>query len=166
MRFLRRRKRTQLAGVATTPSWWVAGDMPLRDGCRVQPLVDGREAMHAMCIAFLRAQRFILLAGWDIQANLLMVRGEDARAGADGSPEQERLIAQLRAVGLDDVAVALWISGQLRVVEVLGFAAQRGVRVGVLLWDAYHTGSHLTNDPEKERAALTAVGVDCLLDDS
>ena len=140
--------------------------MPLRDGCRVQPLVDGREAMHAMCIAFLRAQRFILLAGWDIQANLLMVRGEDARAGADGSPEQKRLIAQLRAVGLDDDAVALWTSGQLRVVEVLGFAAQRGVRVGVLLWDAYHTGSHLTNDPEKERASLTAVGVDCLLDDS
>ena len=67
-------------------SWWASGDMPARDGCRVHPLVDGREAMHAMCIAFLHAQRFILLAGWDMQANLLMVRGEDARAGTEGSP--------------------------------------------------------------------------------
>ena len=140
--------------------------MPARDGCRVHPLVDGREAMHAMCIAFLHAQRFILLAGWDMQANLLMVRGEDARAGAEGSPEQLHLVDQLRAVGLSNEAVELWTSGQLRVVDVLGFAARRGVRVGVLLWDAYHMGSHLTNDPEREREALAAVGVDCLLDDS
>ena len=147
-------------------SWWATGDTPPREGCRVHPLIDGREAMHAMCIAFLRAQRFILLAGWDIQTNLLMVRGDDARAGADGSSEQEQLVEQLRAAGLSDEAVALWTSGQLRVVDVLGFAARRGVRVGVLLWDAYHLGSHLTNDPEQERAALTAVGVDCLLDDS
>ena len=68
--------------------------MPARDGCRVHPLVDGREAMHAMCIAFLHAQRFILLAGWDMQANLLMVRGEDARAGTEGSPEQLHLVDQ------------------------------------------------------------------------
>jgi phosphatidylserine/phosphatidylglycerophosphate/cardiolipin synthase-like enzyme len=147
-------------------SWWVSGDMPARSGCRVRPLVDGREAMHAMCIAFLRAQQYILLAGWDMQANLLMVRGDDARAGADGSPEQEHLIEQLRTVGLSDAAISLWTSGLLRVVDVLGFAAQRGVRVGVLLWDAYHLGSHLTNDPEQEREALAAVGVDCLLDDS
>jgi phosphatidylserine/phosphatidylglycerophosphate/cardiolipin synthase-like enzyme len=140
--------------------------MPARDGCRVHPLVDGREAMHAMCIAFLHAQRFILLAGWDMQANLLMVRGDDARAGAEGSPEQLHLVDQLRAVGLSNEAVELWTSGQLRVVDVLGFAARRDVRVGVLLWDAYHMGSHLTNDPEREREALTAVGVDCLLDDS
>jgi phosphatidylserine/phosphatidylglycerophosphate/cardiolipin synthase-like enzyme len=122
--------------------------------------------MHAMCIAFLRAERYILLAGWDIQATLLMVRGEDARAGADGSPEQRRLLEQLRAVHLSDDAIAMWTSGQLRVVDVLGFAARRGARVGVLLWDAYHLGSHLTNDPETECKALSAVGVDCLLDDS
>ena len=58
---------------AESASWWASADMPARAGCRVHPLVDGREAMHAMCIAFLRAERYILLAGWDIQANLLMV---------------------------------------------------------------------------------------------
>lgn len=147
-------------------TWWASGDIPARPGCRVRPLVDGREAMHAMCIAFLRAKQYILLAGWDMQANLLMVRGEDVRAGDDGSPEQLQLIEQLRNEGLSEDAIALWTSGLLRVVDVLGFAAQRGVRVGVLLWDAYHLGSHLTNDPEQEREALAAVGVDCLLDDS
>ena len=166
MRLLRRPKKGPGRERTASGSWWATGDMLPRNGCRVQPLVDGREAMHAMCIAFLRAQEYILLAGWDMQASLLMVRGEDARAGADDSPEQQHLVAQLRAVGLSDEAIALWTSEQLRVTDVLGFAARRGVRVGVLLWDAFHMGSHLTNDPEKERAALTAVGVDCLLDDS
>lgn len=163
------RRRAQGVASATTPmptTWWASGDMPPRDGCRVHPLVDGREAMHAMCIAFLRAEKFILLAGWDIQANLQMVRGEDARAGEDGSSEQQRLIQQLQTVGLNEEAIALWTSGQLRVMDVLGFAVRRGVRVGVLLWDAFHLGSHLTNDPEQECAALASVGVDCLLDDS
>jgi len=168
MRLFSSRKRPEASHdqVAETASWWTSGDMPARAGCRVHPLVDGREAMHAMCVAFLRAERYILLAGWDIQANLLMVRGEDARAGADGSPAQQQLIQQLQAVGLSEDAIALWTSGQLRVVDVLGFAARRGVRVGVLLWDAYHMGSHLTNNPEAERKELSAVGVDCLLDDS
>jgi phosphatidylserine/phosphatidylglycerophosphate/cardiolipin synthase-like enzyme len=147
-------------------SWWASGDMLPRDDCHVTPLVDGREAMHAMCVAFLRASEYILLAGWDIQATLMMVRGEDARAGVDGSSEQDELVAHLRSVGLSDAAIALWTAGTLRVTDVLGFVAQRGVRVGVLLWDAHHLGSHLTNDPERERAALEAVGVDCLLDDS
>lgn len=154
------------SAIPESGSWWAPDDMPPREGCRVHPLVDGREAMHAMCLAFLRARHFILLAGWDMQAGLLMVRGEDTRAGADGSPEQAQLVAQLRASGLSDEAVALWTAGQLRVVDVLGFAARRGVQVGVLLWDAYHLGSHLTNDPVKERDVLTEVGVDCLLDDS
>ena len=163
----RRWTRGAASGAAPTPAtWWASGDMPPRDGCRVRPLVDGREAMHAMCIAFLRAEKFILLAGWDIQANLQMVRGEDARAGEDGSAEQRHLIQQLQSVGLNDEAIALWTSGQLRVVDVLDFAVRRGVRVGVLLWDAFHFGSHLTNDPEQEREALASVGVDCLLDDS
>jgi phosphatidylserine/phosphatidylglycerophosphate/cardiolipin synthase-like enzyme len=168
MRLFRRRELpASIPGRMTiATSWWTPGDMPARAGCRVRPLIDGREAMHAMCIAFLRAERYILLAGWDIQANLLMVRGEDARVGEDGSPEQEHLIEQLQGIGLSEDAIALWVSGRLRVVDVLGFAAQRGVHVGVLLWDAYHLGSHLTNDPETERKELSAVGVDCLLDDS
>src|SRR5262249_16388499 len=53
-----------------------------------------------------------------------------------------------------------------RVVDVLGFAARRGVRVGVLLWDAFHIANHLINDPTRQRELLAAAGVECLLDDS
>jgi phosphatidylserine/phosphatidylglycerophosphate/cardiolipin synthase-like enzyme len=95
-----------------------------------------------------------------------MVRGEDAHAGAANTPEQHAYEADLRAAGLDDEAIQFWNSHPLTVKDVLGFAIQRGAKVGVLLWDAFHFGSHLTNDPEEERRALAAVGVDCLLDDS
>lgn len=145
---------------------WSPGDLPVRQGCLVHPLIDGRAAMLEMCKAFLSARDYILLAGWDMQADLLLVRGSDARAGDPGSLEQEQLLASLRAAGLDDEAIGLWGSGALRVTDVLGFAARRGARVGVLLWDAFHLGSHLTNDPRTESEALAAVGVDCLLDDS
>lgn len=145
---------------------WAAGDFPMRAGCQVEPLIDGRAAMFAMCLAFLTARRYILLAAWDVRADLPMVRGGDARVGADGSPEQEEFLATLREEGLDEDAIVLWRSEQLRVVDVLGYAARRGARVGVLLWDAYHGMSHLTNSPEAERGVLVAAGVDCLLDDS
>jgi len=151
---------------ARAGSWWAEDDLPVRDGCHVTPLVDGHAAMLAMGRAFLGARRYILLAGWDIRADLPMVRGDDVRAGADGAPEQRALLAGLREAGLDDAALAFWGAGQLRVADVLGFAASRGVQVGVLLWDAFHLGSHLTNDPTKERAVLERVGAQVLLDDS
>jgi len=150
----------------TSGDWWASGDLPRRQGCRVHPLIDGRATMLAMCRAFLSAKSYILLAGWDIRADLLMVRGEDAHVGPEGSPEQLELLADLRAEGLDDDALALWNANRLRVADVLGFAVERGARVGVLLWDAFHVGSHLTNDPNREQKMLQAVGVDCLLDDS
>lgn len=147
-------------------SWWAVGDAPVRGGSGAHPLIDGRAAMLAMCRAFLTAKRFILLAAWDIRADLLMVRGEDVRLGDDMHPKQRALLAGLRAEGLDDAAITFWDTHPLRVADVLGFAVTRGARVGVLLWDAYHLNSHLTNDPRHEQAALAAHGVDCLLDDS
>lgn len=146
-------------------AWWAAGDFPARSGCKVEPLIDGRAALYAMCVAFLTAREYILLAGWDICVDLPLVRGGDVRLGPDGSPEQERLLSLLREQGLSDEALALWSAEQLRVVDVLGYAARRGVRVGVLLWDAFRM-SHVTNDPVEQREALRAVGVDCVLDDS
>ncbi|HEX6123702.1 MAG TPA: hypothetical protein VFY89_11105, partial [Ktedonobacterales bacterium] len=154
------------ASAQSSQSWWATGDSPPRDGCRAHPLIDGRAAMLAMCRAFLTAKQYILLVGWDIRADLLIVRGEDAFAGAADSPEQLAYEADLRAAGLDDAAIQFWNTQPLTVSNVMGFAVRRGVKVGVLLWDAYHFGSHLTNDPEEERKALAAVGVDCLLDDS
>ncbi len=147
-------------------SWWVEGDFPVRQGVAAHPLVDGRAAMLAMCRAFLSARRYILLAAWDIRADLEMVRGEDAHVGPDGSPEQRQLIAELRQEGLSDEAIALWNAGHLQVRDVLGFAVKRGVKVGVLLWEPPSISSHLTNSPDKQHELLSEVGVDCLLDNS
>ncbi len=153
-----------VAGPDTT--WWADGDFPARDGCHLQPYIDGHAAMLAMCRAFLSARRYVLLAAWDLHVELPMVRGQDVHLGSDGGPQQAALLESLRAEGCDEEALALWMGNRLRVVDVLGFAAQRGVRVGVLLWDAFHHGSHLTNDPHMQQAALHRVGVECLLDDS
>jgi phosphatidylserine/phosphatidylglycerophosphate/cardiolipin synthase-like enzyme len=153
------------AASATAP-WWAEGDFPVRQGVVGQPLIDGRAAMLALCRGFLSAQRFILLAAWDIRADLQMVRGEDTHVGDDGSPEQNELIAGLRKEGLSEEAIALWNAGRLQVRDVLGFAAQRGVKVGVLLWDPPNLGVHLTNNPTEQQKLLAEVGVDCLLDNS
>jgi hypothetical protein len=53
---------------ATAPhaSWLVRGDAPGRVTQTLVPLVDGRAAMLAMCVAFLAAKESIWLADWDI----------------------------------------------------------------------------------------------------
>ena len=159
------RRETERAHVDASV-FWAAGDYAPHEGVRITPLIDGRAAMLAMCRAFLTASSFILLAGWDICADLDMVRGEDVRMGPDGSPEQAAFIASLRTEGFSDEALALWEGGRLQVRDVLGLAVRRGVRVGVLLWDPPSLGVHLTNDTRKQREELVAVGVDCLLDTS
>jgi phosphatidylserine/phosphatidylglycerophosphate/cardiolipin synthase-like enzyme len=119
--------------------------------------------MLSMCMAFLSARRSILLAAWDIRADLPMVRGEDLLLDS----ETERgLLARLQSAGLGEEALAFWAQGKLTVADVLGFAAVRGVKVGVLLWDGYQAGMHLTNNPREEGKRLEAVGVKVLLDSS
>jgi len=148
--------------------WWAHGDAPVRVAQTLVPLVDGRAAMLAMCAAFLAAKESIWLADWDMHARLQMVRGHDRRAGKDGSPEQHALIARLRAAGLDDEAIGLWESGRLRVMDVLGFAARRGVDVHVLLWAPFNPSglAHIINNPADQRRILEARGVHCRLDKS
>lgn len=147
-------------------SFWTEGDFPVRSGVQARPLIDGRAAMLAMGRAFLGARQSILLAGWDIRADLQMVRGEDAHVGEDGSPEQNELIEGLRKDGLAEDAISLWNANRLQVRDILGFAVQHGVKVGVLLWDAPNLGVHITNDPAEQQRLLAEVGVDCLLDNS
>jgi phosphatidylserine/phosphatidylglycerophosphate/cardiolipin synthase-like enzyme len=146
--------------------WWITGDFPVRPGTVVEPLVDGRAAFFAMTVAFLTARSYILVAAWDICAELPLVRGSDLQIGDQDPMERERFISVLRQEGLDNHAMALWQSDHLRVVDVLGFAARRGVRVGVLLWSAMNGLGHITNAPLEQRDLLHAAGVDCLLDDS
>jgi phosphatidylserine/phosphatidylglycerophosphate/cardiolipin synthase-like enzyme len=149
-----------------TSAWWTAGDFPPRDGCRVEPLVDGHAAMLSLCEAFLSAKRSILLGAWDIRADLPLVRGDDLSLNGEAAREEHGLLARLQNAGLDEEALTFWSSGKLTVADVLGFAVARGVRVGVLLWDGYQTGMHLTNNPHEERKLLEGVGVQVLLDDS
>jgi phosphatidylserine/phosphatidylglycerophosphate/cardiolipin synthase-like enzyme len=168
MALRRQRQQTKHAparGIADC-AWWALGDAPVRVAQTLTPLVDGRAAMLAMCAAFLSAKESIWLADWDLHARLLMVRGRDQRAGADGSPEQEALVERLRAAGLDGAAITLWRTGQLRVVDVLGFAADRGVDVRVLLWNPYDPRGavHMVNNPTEQQRLLEARGVKCNLD--
>lgn len=153
---------------AAQPTWWARGDAPVRVADAAVPLIDGRAGMLAMCIAFLSAKHSIWLADWDLHARLLMVRGRDQRAGPDGSPDQEHLLASLRAAGLDDAALALWTSGRLRVMDVLGFAAQRGVDVRVLIWSPFNPFGlfHITNNTNTQQRLLAVRGVACRQDKS
>lgn len=155
-----------VAGEVAGSEWWAAGDAPVRVAEALAPLVDGRSAMLAMCVAFLSAKRSIWLADWSLHARLMLVRGKDRRAGRDGSPEQNALIARLRGAGLDDEALALWSAGRLSVMDVLGFAARRGVDVRVLLWFPFDPFGrlHIVNDPNKQRKLLESRGVQCRLD--
>jgi len=148
--------------------WWAHGDAPVRVAEALAPLVDGRAAMLAMCVAFLTAKRSIWLADWSLHARLRMVRGRDQRAGKDGTPEQYALIDRLRAAGLDREAIALWESDGLRVVDVLSFAARRGVQTHVLLWGPFNPGGmlHMIGEPHKQQHILRESGVDCRLDKS
>ncbi len=158
-----------LTGEATSDKdWWAHGDYDVGIAEALAPLVDGRAAMLAMCVAFLTAKQSIWLADWSLHANLRMVRGHDQRAGKDGTPEQNALIERLRAAGLDDDAIALWQSSELRVMDVLGFAAKRGVPVNVLLWGPYNPGGffHMVGDPDEQQRLLRPLGVDCRLDKS
>lgn len=148
--------------------WWVREDAPVRVAETVAPLADGRAAMLAMCVAFLTAQKSIWLADWSLTARIRLVRGKDQRAGPDGSAEQYALIDRLREAGLDHEAIALWESDGLRLVDVLGFAARRGVDVRVLLWGPFNPGGffHMVNNPPQQQRVLERAGVQCRLDKS
>ena len=163
-------RQVQQPRIKTAPAeeWWVREDAPVRVAETVAPLADGRAALLAMCVAFLTAQKSIWLADWSLYARMRLVRGKDQRAGPDGSREQYALIDRLREAGLDREAIALWESGGLRLVDVLRFAARRGVDARVLLWGPFNPGGfiHMVNNPEQQQRILERAGVQCRLDKS
>ncbi len=153
-------------GETADQAWWAQGDAPVRVVETVVPLVDGRATMLALAAAALTARERIWLADWDLHVQLTMVRGRDQRAGPNGSPEQDALLRRLRAAGLDDAAITLWTTGSVRVLDVLSFAAQRGVDVRVLLWAPFNPFGmvHVVNNAQDNQRKLQAVGVQCRLD--
>ena len=149
----------------TNKNWWTKGDSPVRDDSRVTFLVDAHAAMLTMCRHFLKAKSYIYIAAWGITPTMRMVRGIDQRAGPDGSPPQEELVAELRVEGLGNEEIDFWCSHELTVEAVLGYVARRkGVEVKVLIWSSSEYFSH--SDPQAARERLVASGAACLLDDS
>ena len=126
--------------------------------------VDARSALLTMCRHFLMAQKYIYVAGWGMTPTMKLVRGKDHRTGPDGSPEQEALLAELRAEGLQEAEITFWCSNDLTVQTVLGYIVSKGVEVKALIWDSSEKFSHC--DPRAAREQLTQVSVTCILDDS
>ena len=145
-------------------NWWAAGDTPVHTDSQIAYYVDGRMFMLDFCRLLLTARRYIYLANWGMTPTMPLVRGSDLRAGPDGSPEQETLIATLRTAGLSEQDIAFWTRFELTVQNVLGYAVSKGVEVRVLLWDAPDVFAHLA--PQQVCEHLQQVGVTCIIDDS
>ncbi len=150
-----------------TDRWWVTGDMPVRNASRLAFLIDGRMTMLELCLAFLRARHSIYITAWGLSPELLLVRGKHKCAGATGSPEQEALLAWLRARGLAEEELLYWQKcDELNVANVLSQAVGKGVDVRVLLWDTYPLPTQPIPDPKNVQDVLESLGIHCVLDDS
>lgn len=145
-------------------NWWAEGDTPVHTDSQVAYAIDAHATFLTMCRQFLMAQRYIYIAAWGMTPLMKLVRGTDQRAGPDGSPEQEALLEELRAEGLQQAEIDFWRTNDLTVQAVLGYAVRKGVEVNVLLWSSSEFFSHY--DPKAAREQLEAVGVSCILDDS
>jgi len=126
--------------------------------------IDARSTLLTMCRRFLVARTYIYLAGWGMTPQLRLVRGTDHRAGPDGSPEQEALLADLRAEGLEEAEIDFWCTHELTAQAVLGYAVSKGVEVNVLIWYGSRLFSHY--DYRAMHEQLTQAGVTCILDGS
>src|SRR6266567_4370502 len=145
-------------------NWWAEGDTPVHADSQVAYLVDAHSTFLTMCRHFLMARTYIYIAAWGMTPLIELVRGTDQRAGPDGSPEQEVLLAELRAEGLQEAEIDFWCTHDLTVQAVLGLIVSKGVEVKVLLWDSSEMFSHY--NPRAAHQELTEVGVTCILDDS
>jgi phosphatidylserine/phosphatidylglycerophosphate/cardiolipin synthase-like enzyme len=144
--------------------WWAEGDTPVHSDSQVSYLVDAHSTLLTMCRSFLMARKYIYVAAWGMTPLMKLVRGTDQRAGPDGSSQQEALLAELRAEGLQEAEIAFWCSHDLTVQAVLEYAVRKGVEVKVLIWSSAEFFSHC--DPRSAEEQLSQVGVSCLLDDS
>ena len=150
-----------------TDGRWATGDMPVRNTSRVAFLIDGRMTMLEMCLSFLCARNSIYITAWGLSPELLLVRGKHKCAGSPGSPEQEELLAWLRARGLAEEELLFWQDcDELSATNVLSHAASKGVDVRILLWDTYELPTQPIPDPKKVLEILEPLGIRCLLDDS
>ena len=55
---------------------WAAGDPPPREGCELEVLVDGAQALPAVAEAMRHARDFVHITGWHLAPHFELVRGE------------------------------------------------------------------------------------------
>ena len=69
---------TRLGSNALDPGegWWAAGDPPPREGCELEVLVDGHDALAEMARAIEGARESVWITGWHIAPHFELVRGE------------------------------------------------------------------------------------------
>ncbi len=145
-------------------NWWAEGYTPVHADSQVAYFVDAHSTFLTMCRHFLMARTYIYIAAWGMTPLMELVRGIDQRAGPDGSPEQEALLAELREEGLQEPEIDFWCSHNLTVQAVLGYMVSKGVEVKVLIWSSSERFSHCDTKAAQEQ--LIQVGVSCILDDS
>jgi phosphatidylserine/phosphatidylglycerophosphate/cardiolipin synthase-like enzyme len=145
-------------------NWWAEGDTPVHADSQMIYLVDAHSTFLTMCRHFLMAHKYIYIAAWGMTPLMELVRGTDQRAGPDGSPEQEALVAELREEGLEEAEIDFWCSHNLTVQAVLGYMVSKGVEVRVLIWACSELFSHYS--PTEAHEQLTQAGVSCIMDDS
>jgi phosphatidylserine/phosphatidylglycerophosphate/cardiolipin synthase-like enzyme len=85
---------------------WAAGAPPIRDGCDLEVLVDGAEALPRIAAAIAGARRSVHVAGWHATPDFGLTRDDDAL------PLRELLAETAERV---DVRVLLWAGAPLPV---------------------------------------------------
>src|SRR5580693_5839325 len=55
---------------------WAQGEPPPREGCTLDVLIDGEEAMAAIAEAIAAAREFVHITGWHFAAGFELVRGD------------------------------------------------------------------------------------------
>jgi phosphatidylserine/phosphatidylglycerophosphate/cardiolipin synthase-like enzyme len=100
------------------PGTWAQGEPPPREGCTLDVLIDGEEAMAAIAEAIAAAQEFVHITGWHFAAAFELVRGDpSAVLGALLAEAAERV----------DVRVLAWAGAPVPVFHPSRAEVREGV---------------------------------------
>jgi phosphatidylserine/phosphatidylglycerophosphate/cardiolipin synthase-like enzyme len=102
----------------TGPGTWAQGEPPPRQGCALDVLIDGEEAMAAIAEAIASAREFIHITGWHFAAQFELVRG---------APSAVLGVLLAEAAGRVDVRVLAWAGAPVPVFH----PSRAEVRAGV-----------------------------------
>jgi phosphatidylserine/phosphatidylglycerophosphate/cardiolipin synthase-like enzyme len=126
-RRLRRCGRTDQLDPPTDSGLWAAGDPPPRNGCKLEVLIDGGQALPRIAEAIAGARSHVHIAGWHLAPDFGLTRDDRAQSLRDLLGETAERI---------DVRVLLWAGAPLPVfkparsaVRDVRSALTRGTRV-------------------------------------